>query len=395
MGKERLLFLSAHLPSPQAREAGQKTAFRNLECLARRYAITLVAFSNEREGRLSQQAVRELCKEVVVVPVGRMTRLRGVLARPDVPLAVAARWSARAMRVLQRLLRTESYQRVHCEWGQMAAYASSFNSVRLRTLNLHDVLYQWCERRAELGRGLWGCFWKAESVRARRWERRSYEYFSCIYAPTEKDRRLVAELSDRLARRTWVLGHHVGRFGVGGTADARAEPRILFWGALGREENAAAVQWLTREVFPLVKSRVAEAELLVVGSDPPAWLRNLTADGVRVTGYVEDPGPYFRSARVAALPLFAGAGVKIKVLECLAAGIPVVTTAVGAEGIAAGPDEGLVVSEGTPEAFASRLVRLLEDPEYAARLGAAAAWWSERNLKDDFELLVNPPIEEA
>lgn len=389
--KKKLLFLSAHLPAPDGREAGQKTAFRNLLWLAERFGVTLVAFRNARERRYELGALRELCEEIELVDVNGARRALGVLSRPELPLVVGARWSHGAARIIRQLVSDREFDRVHCEWGQMAVYGPLVQPVPVRTLNLHDVLHQWCGRRAQVRTGLARYWWKVEAARARRWEAQSYGQFSCIYVPTEKDRRLVAELSQGLAAKTWVLGHHVARFATGRSGPAGSGRAILFWGALAREENAAGVRWLVREVLPLLRSRIAGVELLVVGADPPDWLQKLKDPSVFVTGYAKDPAPYFRRAWVAALPLFSGAGVKIKVLECLAAGIPVVTTPVGAEGIAAGPEEGLLVVEARPEDFAARLAYLLEDRETAARLGAAARRWAERSLREDRELLLDPP----
>lgn len=393
--KAKLLFVSAHLPVPDAREAGQKTAFRNLLWLCERFRVVLVAFRNAQELRYELRALRELCERIELVDVTDARRALGVLSRPELPLAVGVRWSRRAARIIRSLLSKIDFCRVHCEWGQMAVYAPLFRPVPVRTLNLHDVLHQWCDRRAQVRTGLARFWWKVEAARARRWEAQSYGQFSCIYVPTEKDRRLVAELSPGVAAKTWVLGHHVARFGAGRSGSGGSGRAIVFWGALGREENAAGVRWLVREVLPLLRSRMAGVEVLVVGADPPDWLQKLEDPSVFVTGYVKDPAPYFERARVAALPLFSGAGVKIKVLECLAAGIPVVTTPAGAEGIAAGPEDGLLVSEARPEDFAAQLVYLLEDPETAARLGSAARRWAEQNLRDDRELLLNPPIDRS
>jgi glycosyltransferase involved in cell wall biosynthesis len=393
VARESLLFLSAHLPSPAAREAGQKTAFRNLEWLAEDYAVTLVAFCNEREMALVRSPVRQLCDEVFVVPINKATRALGVLARPTVPMIVAARWEPRVVRTIRTLRRVRTYHRVHCEWSQMALYAPLFEGIAVRTLSLHDVLYQWYERRAQASCGVRSLFWQAEAMRARRWEAKSYAAFSCIYVPTEKDRRLVAALSAVLGTRTFVLAHHVGAYSAPGSGAKSERPRVVFWGAMSRHENLEAACWLMTDVLPIIRRHVHDVQLLIAGADPPAWLVK-AAEGqtdVVVTGYIEDPGSLFASARVAALPLFSGAGVKVKVLECLAAGLPVVTTPVGAEGISAGVEQGLIVCPPEPRSFAETVSLLLRDAELRTRLGQAAAHWAERNLRADKRLLLAPP----
>ncbi len=388
--KDRLLFLSAHLPSPEGREAGQKTAFRHLSWLAEHYRITLVAFRKTVDRKLDLAPLAGLCERTVIIDVNHATRLWGVLTRPDLPLVVAARWSKGVGRLLRRLLTSQTFHRVHCEWGQMAVYAPFFSEIRVKTLYVHDVLYQWCTRRAAAAPLFAQAIWMHEVQRVKRWERRAYNPFSCVYVPSLKDKDLLVSCGKRPASRIAVLMPQIGRFGTPDRRPPNSTPRVLFWGALRRKENSAGAAWLLERVLPLVRREVPAVELLIVGSDPPPWLRRRAAHhrGVALTGYVADPEPFFASAALAALPVFAGAGVKVKVLECLAAGLPVVTTPVGAEGIEASPEEGLIVADPEPGAFAAAIVGLLREETRLRGLGERARKWAEMRLIEDARALV-------
>jgi polysaccharide biosynthesis protein PslH len=114
---------------------------------------------------------------------------------------------------------------------------------------------------------------------------------------------------------------------------------------------------------------VPGARLLLVGRDPAARVRALTGPGVEVTGTVPEVRRHLAAARVAVAPLLSGGGSRLKVLEALEAGRPVVATAVGAEGLEHLAGRGLVVADGA-RPFAEALTGLLADPARAERLGA-------------------------
>jgi glycosyltransferase involved in cell wall biosynthesis len=141
----------------------------------------------------------------------------------------------------------------------------------------------------------------------------------------------------------------------------RGSHSIIFVAGFAHPPNVDAAIWLVREIMPLVRREVPDANLRLVGSNPTAAVRELATDFVQVTGYVtsEQLQAFYSDARVSVVPLRFGAGVKLKVVEAVHEGIPLVTTAVGAQGL-----EGL--SEVVPmpdnaEAIAAAIVELLCD----------------------------------
>ncbi len=146
---------------------------------------------------------------------------------------------------------------------------------------------------------------------------------------------------------------------------------LLFVGNFNHPPNIDAALFLGHEVWPLVRRQVPEATLTIVGPDPPASVVQMDRE-ITVTGWVERVEPYLERARVSVAPLRFGAGMKGKVGESLAAGLPVVTTAVGAEGIVAGDPEsnGVLVGEDAGS-LAAACVRLLQEDALWQRLSDA------------------------
>ena len=135
---------------------------------------------------------------------------------------------------------------------------------------------------------------------------------------------------------------------------------LLFVGGFQHPPNLDAAEWLIDEIMPLVRSRIPEARLHLIGSRMPESLRERRSDGVVVHGYVADLAPYLEGCRLSVAPLRYGAGVKGKVNQAMAWGLPVVATGCAAEGMYLEDGEDVLMAD-TSEAFAEAVVRAYED----------------------------------
>lgn len=152
------------------------------------------------------------------------------------------------------------------------------------------------------------------------------------------------------------------------TGRSSAPPNVLLIGTLSWPPNAAAAKFLAKEVLPLVRRRVPDATLTIVGRNPGPAVKALSQTaGVRVVGNVPDIVPYLRDARALAVPLEAGGGTRLKILEAFAAGLPVVSTPIGCEGLAGVHGQELLIASRTE--FATAVSSVLAD----AVLGEALA----------------------
>lgn len=159
--------------------------------------------------------------------------------------------------------------------------------------------------------------------------------------------------------------------------------RLLFVGSFGYLPNADAAAFLCREVLPLLRQQLSRpVELLLVGSRPPDSMRALAGEGVSVHADVPDLTPYYRSATMAAVPLRAGGGSRIKILEAFAVGVPVVATTAGAAGLEVEDRRHLLVAD-TPEAFASCCARIANDRQLARQLVDEAAQLIQQTYRAD------------
>lgn len=157
--------------------------------------------------------------------------------------------------------------------------------------------------------------------------------------------------------------------------DAR---RVTFLGGLHWPPNAAGVLWFARQVWPLVQQQVPGAVLTVIGKNPPAERLTFNVERSRldVTGYVPDPTPYLAETAVFIVPLHAGGGMRVKILDAWARGISIVSTTIGAEGIEVRDGENILIAN-TPAEFARAVIRLLQEPALAQWLSENGRRWVE------------------
>ena len=204
------------------------------------------------------------------------------------------------------------------------------------------------------------------------WLRRlHFELAACarvdqIHVMSAADRALLARLLPDGERRIRVIPNGVD------TAHYQPPPRdaqregALFVGSFPHLPNLDALDYFLAAVWPEVRRRVPGARLTIAGSRPPRRVLDLDGrDGIEVAGEVPDLAPLYQRHRLLAVPLRAGSGTRLKILEAMACGLPVVSTTVGAEGIEGRPGEHLMVADH-PSSFAQAVVTLLSEREGAA-----------------------------
>ena len=135
---------------------------------------------------------------------------------------------------------------------------------------------------------------------------------------------------------------------------------IMFLGGFDHLPNVDAVKFFVQEIFPGIKREIPDIKFYIVGSNPPKEIMSLRSDDTIVSGYVKDLLPYFENCRALVAPLRYGAGIKGKIVEAMAHGLPVVTTSIGTEGMDLTDGKNILIAD-TPEEFARKVVILYND----------------------------------
>lgn len=153
--------------------------------------------------------------------------------------------------------------------------------------------------------------------------------------------------------------------------DGREPFTMLFLGSFRHLPNVEALQWFVTSVLPKVRAAEPRARLIVIGAEPPPRHSLPDAEAVELIGFVDDVREPLSRYALFVCPILSGSGVRVKLLEAFAAGIPVVSTYLGAEGLAS-KDGDICALADDPDGFAERVVRLLQHPAKAAELATRA-----------------------
>lgn len=365
-----ILFAAGHMPSRRGRQAGQKTSYHICEYLARRHRVHLLALAPISELAFLDRDDMGIFASWETMPVTNQVRLLGMLTSPTLPLAISARHSVAFRRRLRSLARDCSSDVVIFDHTAMFQYVSTVPSSAMKVASAHDIYVQtWRRKVSRAGNPASRLLFRIEESRMERWETNACAACDLVITHNDKDKRLLESLEPRarvIAIDPWSdpLNFHADA--------ARESGSIIFLGAMDRRENSDAARWIVKEILPVIRREVPGARLYIAGSKGERLAQEFAGrDDVLVTGFVEDIGSLMARMEIALLPLRLGAGIKIKMLECMTAGLPIVTTSVGAEGIGGDHGTHYLVAE-VADAIAEHTVWLFRNTAAAREMGARA-----------------------
>ncbi len=215
-------------------------------------------------------------------------------------------------------------------------------------------------------------------------ERQVWRQVDIVLYPSEEEAATVRRLEPAVTARS-VLPYSFPCFGQ--VRPPPATPFLLFVAGFAHPPNAEAAAWFVADILPLILAQVPDARLAIVGSNPSPKVRALAGEAVEIHANVSDAelAGWYNRARVAVIPLTFGAGVKLKVVEALREGLPLVTTEIGAEGLPGLADVASVCNDSGGFAEASSQL-LLNDALWtrraAGQIAFAEARFSEAALRD-------------
>jgi glycosyltransferase involved in cell wall biosynthesis len=257
--------------------------------------------------------------------------------------------------VMDRLFMTRHIDLVHYEFAQMVQY----HPLRpcptvLDNQNIeHELLERVARSSESTPRRL---FNNIEWRKVRRLEHAAWRSVTLNLATSERDAKRIQAIADAPVAVV-PNGVDVNAYRAAASSP-RTAGRIVFVGAMRHQPNADGARWYLRDVHPIVVAAVPNATVEIVGADPPDDLALMQSDTVTVTGRVESVVPHVAAASVVIVPLHAGGGTRLKILEAFAAGVPVVSTSIGAEGLDVTPDRHLLIGD-TAREFAEAVINVL------------------------------------
>jgi glycosyltransferase involved in cell wall biosynthesis len=271
----------------------------------------------------------------------------------------------------------ERFDLVQLEGTHMAHYLGLAQSLGVPViLRLHNVEYALAARYARTAVFPLNVYVQEQARRMRAFEIRACKQADLCLAITQEDAERIIRFAPDASVAVSPAGVDLERYYPQPMSE---EPgTIVFVGALDWPPNTDAIRWFRTKVWSRVVQEEPTTRWIVVGKSPPADILHWPEEdrNIQVTGFVDDVRPYLQRAAVVIVPLRSGGGMRLKILEAMAAGKAVVSTPMGAEGISARNGEEIVLA-GADRSFGVEVVRLLRQASDRKRIGKAARAFAE------------------
>lgn len=369
----RVLQFAPRVPWPL--DTGAKLRNYHLaRVLSENSAMTLLAFGEDGADISELTKVYERIIKVrrdAGYTLGKV--LRGGLGSTPLPLLNYT--TGEMKEALAALLNEQDFDLVQTESVHLMDYLPLIRAARrppVVVCDWHNVeselMQQYSEREKSLPRRAYA----RRTVRLmREVERRALDEFDAHVVVSEEDAERLRAVNS--AAKIFVIGNGVDAKYYASTENGTAQKlRIVFVGSMDYHANIDAVIYFARELWPKLREKKSNLVFTIVGRDPAPAVRELSSiAGVEVTGSVADVRPYYREAMAAVVPLRVGGGSRLKILEAMAAGVPVVSTKVGAEGLHVRDGENILLAENDRELI-ERLTRVGEDEALRSKIATAA-----------------------
>jgi glycosyltransferase involved in cell wall biosynthesis len=375
----RILWLKTELLHP-VDKGGRIRTYNMLRELKRDHEITYLALDDGASGAEEKRLATEYSHELICVPHRTAPKFspgfyRDLVANLASPLPYfMKKYESKGMRrEIERLLKEQTFDVMVCDFLQPSVNVPANLDVAT-VLFQHNVEAMIWKRHYELQKNpLKRAFLYDQWRKTWRYERSACQKFDLVVAVSAADEQQMREEYDLRRTAAVATGVDIDYFSPSG-AITPEKHNIVFTGSMDWLPNEDAMQYFIREVMPLVRKEIPEVTLTVVGRNPYASLVELSKSdkSIVVTGRVDDVRPYIEKAAVYVVPIRIGGGTRLKIYEAMSMGKPVVSTTVGAEGLPVTNNEELVLADSASD-FATALIRVFHDRDWAAALGGRAA----------------------
>jgi len=369
----RVLVLTQVLVYPA--DAGPKIkTLEVLRYLASHHEVTYCTFVRSEKEVRDAEKLREICPRVITVPLERShaRNARFMLESLVTGDSFLMRRDYRiAMQVtVNRLLHEEQIEAIHVDQLSMMRFVPSDWSGKV-ILDEHNAVWQVVERLQKGARNPVMHWLLGREVRLiRKLEGNACRRAQVVIAVSEHDREALWEVAGKSVTIEVVpITVDAEQFRNAYNARDPQPNRLFTIGTMFWLPNSEGIMWWLRSGYEHLRTLYPDVAYNIVGARPPRKLQALAADfaGVSVHGYVADAEPFWKHSVALAVPLLSGGGVRVKILEAMARGVPVVSTTIGCEGLDVRDAEHLLIAD-TPVAFSEACAKILRDKELAARL---------------------------
>ena len=369
----RILVLTQVVIYPANSGAKMKT-LQVVRHLATQHEIIYCTFARNQQEANGTSELKELCQHIVTVSIRRSHLsdayflLSSLLAGDSFLLRRDERKIMHT--TVKRLLQEEQIDAVHVDQLNMLRFMPDDWSGKV-VLDEHNAVWQVIERLTQgTHNPLKRWFLQREVRHMRRLEGLACRRADVVLTVSEQDKVALRAVAGDAATLVVVpITVDVEQFAHARLQRDPEPQRLLSIGTMFWLPNSEGIRWWLRTGYVALHRCCPQLCYDIVGARPPQQLEQLAAnrEGVQLHGYVADVEPFWRKATALVVPLLSGGGVRVKILEAMARGVPVVTTSLGCEGLAVQHKVHVLIAD-TPEEFSAACLRIMQEPELAKSL---------------------------
>lgn len=376
----KILWLSHLIPFPPQGGGVLQRSANLLKAVAKAHDVTLLAFNQKNILRIydpdlnvslpaALMEMNKICRQVKVIDIDcelkSAGKLRLAFRSLFSHLPYAVRWliSDAYENALKDALAQEQYDVIWFDTISLAQYRHyAAMDGKLLMLNHHNVESDMMYRRAEKEHNIFKkVYFYQEAYKLRKYEKNQVSRFNINITCSELDSKRLEVFSPGIA--TYVIPNGVDTAFFSPDAAADADPHeLVFIGGMSWYPNREAMLFFAKHVWPLLKQKIPNIHMHVVGETPPQDIIDFSKhdDHYHVHGFVDNVKDIFNKAGIYVCPISDGGGTKLKILDALAMGKPIVAHPIACEGIDVVDGENVLFAE-TPEEYAHNIGRLIED----------------------------------
>lgn len=273
---------------------------------------------------------------------------------------------------LVKLLTEKKFDVIQLEGLYLCPYIPVIRkySEALISYRAHNIEYEIWDRTAKLSNGLRANYLQNLSKRIKRFEISYLNKYDLLIPITDRDGQILDQLGNTKPKHTSQTG--IDFASLVPTAKKLEFPSLFHVGALDWAPNQEGLIWFFDKCWPKIHSEYPELKFYLAGRNAPEWFeRRIKLDGVEYLGEINDAYDFINSKAIMVVPLFSGSGMRIKIIEGMSLGKPIITTDIGTEGIPTENENNILIANNE-EQFNGAITRLINDRGFADRIGTNA-----------------------
>lgn len=369
----KILMLTPYLPYPPS-EGGQVRSYNLIKLLSKRHEITLVSFSRQHNTPDQIAHMQQFCKRVFVIERGKTWTVKNVLRTgfSQYPFLVSIYNSPGTKKILTEALSSDTFDLIHAEMSYTLPYLPQHHLPVI--LVEQTIMSRIFGHQISMEPKLWfrPLMW-LDIQKMKYWEKYYWERASRVVTVSEEDAKVVKQVLKGI--QVDVVPNGVGADFATATKTSHYNHTLYYMGNYKWIQNWEAVEYLAREVFPLVKSKIPDAKLVLAGQYPTPQVKALANKDIEVQEFTDDDAKGLVNSMlksgVFVAPMYAPGGTRLKILASMAAMMPVVTTKIGAEGYGAVDGESILIGNNSQE-IADQVVKVLKDRKLYEKIATNA-----------------------